>query len=126
MFNNVDDLDHWLKLARETRALAKRVGFDTAKKRLLELAKDYDRIAVRKHERKEKNAGMKPKHPPGPPMSLGNMRALGVARLGGIALNDACRHTALIEVWSYPAETEIPYFKSPWSSNPFCQGSVTV
>ena len=27
-------------------------------------------------------------------------------------LNDACRHTALIEVWSYPAETEIPYFKS--------------
>jgi hypothetical protein len=54
MFNNVDDLDHWLKLARETRALAKRVGFDTAKKRLLELAKDYDRIAVRKHERKER------------------------------------------------------------------------
>jgi hypothetical protein len=38
----------------ETRALAKRVSFDTAKKRLLELAKDYDRIAVRKHERREK------------------------------------------------------------------------
>ena len=49
-----DDPGHWLKLARETRALAKRVSFDTAKKRLLELAKDYDRIAVRKHERKEK------------------------------------------------------------------------
>ena len=46
--------DHWLKLARETRALAERVNFDTAKKRLLELAKDYDRIAVRKHERKRK------------------------------------------------------------------------
>jgi hypothetical protein len=60
MFNNVDDLDHWLKLARETRALAKRVGFDTAKKRLLELAQDYDRIAVRK------NAGMNPRLPPGP------------------------------------------------------------
>ena len=31
-----------------------RVSFDQAKKRLLELAKDYDRIAVRIHERKEK------------------------------------------------------------------------
>jgi hypothetical protein len=30
------------------------VSFDTAKKRLLELAKAYDRIAVRKRERKEK------------------------------------------------------------------------
>ena len=54
MLNNVDDPDHWLKLAQETRALANRVSFDQAKKRLLELAKDYDRIAVRKHERKEK------------------------------------------------------------------------
>jgi hypothetical protein len=35
-----------LKLAQETRALANRVSIDTAKKRLLELAKDYDRIAV--------------------------------------------------------------------------------
>jgi hypothetical protein len=39
---------------RETRALAKRVSFDEAKKRLLELAKDYDRIAARIHERAEK------------------------------------------------------------------------
>ena len=54
MLNNVDDPEHWLKLARETRALANRISFDTAKKRLLELAKDYERIAVRKHERKEK------------------------------------------------------------------------
>jgi hypothetical protein len=52
MLKNVDDPDHWLKLARETRALANRVSFDTAKKRLLELAND--RIAVRKHERKGK------------------------------------------------------------------------
>jgi hypothetical protein len=49
-----NDPDHWLKLARETRALANRVSFDTAKKSLLELAKDYERIAVRKQERKEK------------------------------------------------------------------------
>jgi hypothetical protein len=54
MPNNVDNPDHWLKLARETRALASRVSFDTAKKSLLELAKDYERIAVRKQERKEK------------------------------------------------------------------------
>jgi hypothetical protein len=49
-----DDPEYWLKLGRETRAQAKRVSFDQAKKRLLELAKDYDRIAVRKHEQKEK------------------------------------------------------------------------
>jgi hypothetical protein len=54
MLNNVDGPDHWLKLARETRALANRVSFETAKKSLLELAKDYERIAVRKRERKEK------------------------------------------------------------------------
>jgi hypothetical protein len=54
MPNNVDNPDHWLKLARETRALASRVSFDTAKKSLLELAKDYECIAVRKQERKEK------------------------------------------------------------------------
>jgi hypothetical protein len=39
MLNNVDDPEHWLKLARETRAQAKRVSFDQAKKTLLELAK---------------------------------------------------------------------------------------
>jgi hypothetical protein len=55
---------------------------------------------------------LKPKHPAGPQMTLGNMRELGVKRLIASCLNDACRHTALIEVWSYPAETEIPYFKS--------------
>jgi hypothetical protein len=54
------------------------------------------------------------KQPPGPPMTLGNTRQLGVQRLIASCLNPACRHTALIEVWSYPAETEIPipYFKS--------------
>jgi hypothetical protein len=54
MLNNGDGPDHWLKLARETRALANRVSFDAAKKRLLELARDYERMAVRKHERKVK------------------------------------------------------------------------
>ena len=45
-------------------------------------------------------------------MTLGNMRELGVQRLTASCLNDACRHTALIDVSSYPAETEVPYFRS--------------
>ena len=52
------------------------------------------------------------KHPPGDPMTLGNMRELGVQRLIASCLNDACRHTALIDVSSYPVETEVPYFRS--------------
>ena len=34
--------------------------------------------------------------------------------LGKIAfcLNDSCRHQALIDASSYPAETEVPWFKS--------------
>jgi hypothetical protein len=43
-------------------------------------------------------------------MTLGNMRALGVQRLVASCLNDACRHTALLDVSSYPAETEVPSF----------------
>jgi hypothetical protein len=45
-------------------------------------------------------------------MTLGNMRELGVNNLIATCLSDACRHTAPINVFSYPAETEIPYFKS--------------
>jgi hypothetical protein len=44
-------------------------------------------------------------------MDLANMRKQGVRRLVAFCLNDACRHQALIEVWSYPANTEIAYFK---------------
>jgi hypothetical protein len=40
------------------------------------------------------------------------MRDLGVQRLVASCLNDVCRHEALIDGCSYPAETEIPYFKS--------------
>ena len=43
-------------------------------------------------------------------MTLGNMSQLGVQRLIASCLNDACRHTALIDVSSYSAETEVPYF----------------
>jgi hypothetical protein len=54
---------------------------------------------------------MKPKQPAGPPMTLGNMRELGVVRLIASCLNDACRHTALIDVFSYPADIEVPSFR---------------
>jgi hypothetical protein len=30
----------------------------------------------------------------------------------GLCLNDACRHVALIDVSSYPADTEVPWFRS--------------
>ena len=49
------------------------------------------------------------RHEPGPLMDLANMRKQGVTRLIAYCLNDACRHQALIEVWSYPANTEIAY-----------------
>jgi hypothetical protein len=54
---------------------------------------------------------MAPNHPPGPSMTLGNMRELGVQRLIASCLNDACRHMALIDVSNYPAETEVPSFR---------------
>jgi len=38
------------------------------------------------------------------------MRDLGVQRLLASCLNDACRLTALIDVSSYPGDTEIPSF----------------
>jgi hypothetical protein len=56
---------------------------------------------------------VKPKHPPSPPMTLGNMRELGVQRLIASCLTDACRHTALINVSNYPADTPVPWFRSP-------------
>jgi hypothetical protein len=51
---------------------------------------------------------MKSPHPPGSPMTLGNMRAQGVRNLIGYCLNDACRHSALIDVSGYPDDVEIP------------------
>ena len=40
------------------------------------------------------------------------MRELGVQNLVAYCLNDACRHTALIDVSSYPADTDVPWFRS--------------
>jgi hypothetical protein len=52
------------------------------------------------------------KHETGLPMDLANMRRQGVRRLIAFCLNDVCRHQAVIEVWRYPPETEIAYFKN--------------
>ena len=41
---------------------------------------------------------MTPKHPPGPPMTLGNMRELGAQNLIAFCLNNSCRHRALIDL----------------------------
>ena len=43
-------------------------------------------------------------------MTLGNMGELGVQHLLASCLNDACRHAALIDVSSYPAETDAVRF----------------
>ena len=52
----------------------------------------------------------KPKHPPGDPMDLGNMRRLGVQRLVAYCLNPSCRHEGLIDVSKFPDDAEVPSF----------------
>jgi len=52
----------------------------------------------------------KAKQPPGEPMTLGNMRRLGVQRLVATCLNEACRHQGLVDVSIYPDDTEVPSF----------------
>ena len=44
---------------------------------------------------------------PGEPMTLGNMRHLGVQRLVATWLNDACRHQGVIDVSKYPDDIEV-------------------
>ena len=48
------------------------------------------------------------KDPPGPPMTLGDMRELGVQNLIALCLNDACRHQGLIDVSKYPDDVDRP------------------
>ena len=52
------------------------------------------------------------KHPPGPPMTLGNMHRNGVRGLSVTCLNHACRHHTVINVDDYPHEVEVPSFGS--------------
>jgi hypothetical protein len=53
---------------------------------------------------------VKAKQPSGKPMTLGNMRHLGVHHLIATCLSDACRHQGLIDMSKYPADTEVPSF----------------
>ena len=52
----------------------------------------------------------KQRHPPGPPMTLGNMRRQGVRGLAVYCLNHACRHRTVINVDEYADEIEVPSF----------------
>jgi hypothetical protein len=54
----------------------------------------------------------KAKQPPGPLMDLGYMRKLGVQNLIAFCFNDTCRHQGLIDVSSYPPDTEVRWFRS--------------
>jgi hypothetical protein len=47
---------------------------------------------------------------PREPMTLGNMRQLGVQRLVAYCLNPSCRHEGLIDVSKYPDDVEVPSF----------------
>ena len=62
MLSNVDDPAYWDKLA---------LSFDAARKRLFELANDYDRIATRIHERAEKAQKCGSSSPPVPKRPIG-------------------------------------------------------
>jgi hypothetical protein len=52
----------------------------------------------------------KQKQPHGPPMTLGDMRQLGVQRLLVSCLNPECLHSALLDVSKYFADTTVPSF----------------
>jgi hypothetical protein len=53
---------------------------------------------------------VKAKQPPGEPMTLGNMRKLGVQRLVACCLNPHCLHEGLIDVSKIADEIEVPSF----------------
>jgi hypothetical protein len=50
---------------------------------------------------------MKPKHPAGSPMTLGNLRELGVHHLIAYCLDDACLHSERIDAWRYSGDVQV-------------------
>src|SRR5262245_8441779 len=46
-----------------------------------------------------------------PPMTLGNVRELGVHLLAASCPNDSCRYQALVDVSAYPDKTLVPWFQ---------------
>jgi hypothetical protein len=55
---------------------------------------------------------MKPKYPPGPPMTLGNLRELGVRGLNVLCLNPACCHELTFNADDYAGDIEMSWFRS--------------
>jgi hypothetical protein len=54
---------------------------------------------------------MNPEQPDCPPMTLGNMRELGVRGLAMHCLNHACRHEARVQRWRLADDIEAPSFR---------------
>jgi len=52
------------------------------------------------------------KQPPGSPMTLGNMRQLGVRGLAVYCLNPSCRHRAVFSADDYPDAVPVPSFQT--------------
>jgi hypothetical protein len=50
--------------------------------------------------------------PPGPPMTLANMRRQGVRGLNAVCLDPGCRHELIFSADDYPGDTELSWFKS--------------
>jgi hypothetical protein len=48
----------------------------------------------------------------GPPMTLGNMRHLGVRGLAVHCLNPQCRHQTVFSADDYPDEVPVPSFQA--------------
>ena len=65
------------------------------------------------------------KHEPGRPMTLGNIRQLGVRGLLLTCLNQQCRHEATMSVDDYADEVELPSF-APRIVCSQCGGKVAV
>src|ERR1700742_375078 len=77
-------------------------------------ARDDARRRVRIAARAARGNGImdQPRHPHGPPMDLANMREQGVRTLIAYCLNHVCRHTAVIDVSTYPGDTLVTWFRS--------------
>ena len=51
------------------------------------------------------------KQPHGPPMTLGNLRSMGVRGLAVCCLNPNCRHQERLDVTAYSDQTAVPWFQ---------------
>src|SRR5262249_6628500 len=63
-----------------------------------------------------KRAMAKVKQPPDEPMTLGNMRRLGVQRLIAYCLNPSCQHEGLIDVSKFADDVDV----TSWTQKSVC------